>query len=378
MVAQLESRGQASKLRDSSSASRPASPALCTITRKAGHGGIARVSALLWKALQEEQDRCRLLELIRGGRDAATRLDKLLLARELLSLQLRRRLSWILFDHLWVSAVQQLVPARFRRPYGVFLYSMEAWQPLSRVREAALLGASVRIAISHYTAERIAAAHPGAGRIHVCHLALSPDATVEPPVPEVEQGLVARVGAHAVLVVGRMARSEAYKGHEQLIAAWPEVVGHVPDAQLVIVGGGDDVDRLRGLARGSGTDASILFTGRVSDATVDALYRRAAVFAMPSRGEGFGIVYLEAMRHALPCIGSFHDAAREIVVDGETGLLVDQAAIPELSAALRRLLQDGELRRRLGRAGQRRLQQHFSYEQFKRSLETALAPLRVS
>jgi phosphatidylinositol alpha-1,6-mannosyltransferase len=89
------------------------------------------------------------------------------------------------------------------------------------------------------------------------------------------------------------------------------------------------------------------------------------VFALPSRGEGFGLVYLEAMAHGLPCVGSIHDAAAEIVVDGETGLLVDSSDPRALRSGLARLLADADLRHRFGAAGRRRLRAEFSYSGFR-------------
>ena len=132
----------------------------------------------------------------------------------------------------------------------------------------------------------------------------------------------------------------------------------------MIVGRGDDVPRLQARVADLALEDSVLFTGRVSEGTLKALYRRAAAFAMPSRAEGFGLVYLEAMLRRLPCIGSIHDAAGEIIVDGETGYLVDQDDVNDLAAKIVRLLGDPGLRARLGCNGWERLQRQFSFAQF--------------
>jgi glycosyltransferase involved in cell wall biosynthesis len=162
-----------------------------------------------------------------------------------------------------------------------------------------------------------------------------------------------------------MMKGERYKGHDQLIQAWAMVKRQLGDAQLVIVGSGDDAPRLQALAWELGMAESVLFTGPVSDGTLKALYQRAAVFAMPSRAEGFGLVYLEAMLHHLPCIGSTHDAAGEIIVDGETGFLVDQSDIARLAEKMICLLSEPSLRARLGCNGLERLRRQFSFERFQ-------------
>jgi phosphatidyl-myo-inositol dimannoside synthase len=161
-----------------------------------------------------------------------------------------------------------------------------------------------------------------------------------------------------------MSAVERYKGHDELIACWPGVLERVGGAQLVIAGRGDDVERLRKRAADAGVADRTLFTGFVSDATLRVLMRRAAVFAMPSRGEGFGLVYLQAMEAGLPCIGSTLDAAGDIILDGETGYLVDPADRGALTAALVRLLESPALRASLGSAGRRRYLGAFTYDRF--------------
>jgi phosphatidylinositol alpha-1,6-mannosyltransferase len=162
-----------------------------------------------------------------------------------------------------------------------------------------------------------------------------------------------------------MSAGERYKGHDELLNAWPLVLRSLPDARLVFAGGGDDEPRLRARSEQLGIAASVHFTGFISHDELLGWYARSALFAMPSRNEGFGIVYLEAMAHALPCLASTHDAAREVVEDGVTGALVDPDNLEALAGTTSRLLSDPHLRIRLGRCGRRRVRERFSYEVFR-------------
>src|SRR5262249_46990110 len=153
-----------------------------------------------------------------------------------------------------------------RRPYGVFLHSFEAWRPLSSGRHQALINAKLRIANSHHTAARVAAAHPEVGKIDVCHLALGPEMSVDNGAV-VDRPLLQQIRPASALIVGRMMKGERYKGHDQLIQAWPMVKRQLGDAQLVIVGDGDDAPRLRALAWRHGVEENVLFTGPVNDGT---------------------------------------------------------------------------------------------------------------
>jgi len=94
---------------------------------------------------------------------------------------------------------------------------------------------------------------------------------------------------------------------------------------------------------------------------------------MPSRGEGFGLVYLQAMRAGLPCLGSRDDAAADVIVDGDTGLLVPHQDPEAIAGAVARLLTDESMRRRMGEAGHRRFETVFSYPRFRARLASVLA-----
>jgi len=102
--------------------------------------------------------------------------------------------------------------------------------------------------------------------------------------------------------------------------------------------------------------------GFVPHDELQRLYARAAVVACPSRREGFGVACLEAMAHARPVVATSVGGLRDLVVDGETGLVVPPGDPPALRAALERLLGDRELRRRLGDAGRERARRHFSWD----------------
>ncbi|MBA3365237.1 MAG: glycosyltransferase family 4 protein [Actinobacteria bacterium] len=102
--------------------------------------------------------------------------------------------------------------------------------------------------------------------------------------------------------------------------------------------------------------------GFVPHEELDRLYARAAVVACPSRREGFGVVCAEAMAHGRPVVATSVGGFLDLVVDGETGVLVPPGDVRALRAALLRLLSDRDLRRRLGTAARERARQHFSWD----------------
>ncbi|MFI5177514.1 MAG: glycosyltransferase family 4 protein [Vicinamibacterales bacterium] len=341
-------------------------PTLAAITLDQTGGGVAAVSRLIWSVMGEAWgDSRRLIELTHtaGGREPGRPglASRARFGARLGALELSRPDSWIFFSHLSLARAQALVPAALCRPYAVFLHGIEAWRPLSDAERGILRRASLRVANSQYTANRVALANPGIGEIATCPLALAPDELPERvPPPAADQP--------TVLLVGRMAAGERYKGHDALLDAWPRIAAAVPAARLVFAGDGDDRARLREKAAALGLGDRVAFPGFVSPDGLADLYSRAAIFAMPSRGEGFGLVYLEAMAYGLPCVGSIHDAAREVIEDEVTGCLVDQADIAVIADRIIHLLTDQAARARMGAAGRRRVEARFTYARFSHRL----------
>jgi len=153
-------------------------PLLCAVTHEAGQGGIARVSSLLWRVVQDlYPNSCELVIAASSGVDRFGWVNKMRFAGTVARRQIFRECDFLFFDHLGLARTQGVLPRFRRRPYGVFLHSIEAWTPLNHNRLRALVDAKVRVANSHHTAARVAAAHPEVGEIDVCHLALGS----EPP-----------------------------------------------------------------------------------------------------------------------------------------------------------------------------------------------------
>ena len=349
------------------------SPALAAVSLTAEGDGVAYAARLLQRALVMMEADTRAVELSPRSRSGPSRHEQLrFLAR--LTAEQARGATWVLFTHLGLARAQRWVPSPWQRPYAVFLHGIEVWDPgLEPGRKAALAGARLRIANSSYTAARISRAHPTVGPIAACPLVLHPDdeAAASPPGKHAILGSLSR---SSVVIIGRMSAAERYKGHDELIECWPLVLDAVPEAQLVVVGTGDDRERLMRKASAAQLREHVVFTGFVDDAVRDALLARAAIFAMPSRGEGFGIVYLQAMRAGTPCIGSVADAAGDLIVDGETGRLVDPDDRQALAAAIVALLKDEPRRRRMGEAGRRRYQREFTFDRFRDRLSEVLLP----
>jgi phosphatidylinositol alpha-1,6-mannosyltransferase len=255
-----------------------------------------------------------------------------------------------------IAAGARLVPV---------LLGIEAWKPLNRLERAAFQRAWRAAAISRHTIERFHAANPDLrnAAIRVCHPGVRERAG--------ELNRTAPSTAPIALIAGRMSSAERYKGHDELIEAWPQVRSRVPGATLVVAGAGDDLPRLVEKAREYGVADDIRFEGRVSSTRLASLYREATVFAMPSSNEGFGIVYVEAMRGGAPCV-ALRGAAEEIIEDGVTGLILPSRDRDTLAAALIDLLSDRSRCFRMGQAAAADVARRFSAAAFAERIYSLL------
>ena len=272
------------------------------------------------------------------------------------------RTTLVLVTHVHLLPV--VLPLQWRGArVAPILMGIEAWAPLRPLEACALRRAWRVLAISRHTIDRFKAANPSLADlpVDVCHPA-APAATQERP---------DHVDGRYALIVGRMSREERYKGHDLLIDVWPLVRERVPDAALVIVGSGDDRERLQQRVADARLDRAIRFTGAIDDATLAAYYRDAALFVMPSRDEGFGLVFLEAMRAGTPCIAAT-GAAEEIVRNDVDGMVVEYGDAGALVRALVRLFTDRTTRDAMGRSGRARVGERFTVPHFAERLHRVL------
>lgn len=303
------------------------------------------------------------------GRTIAARNSKARLVSSLVRLVATRRPDLVLFDHVGPARSVRLLPRWARPAYAVMVHGLEIRPPVRPSTRRLLREASLVIANSGLTARQaIEVAGPEiASKVDVVN-------------PSISRGHVEIWQEHdgrpkvagQVVTVGRLQAGQPGKGHETLIEAWTSIAAVVPGAKLVVVGEGGKRPELERLAADLGLADHVTFTGHVSDRRLGGLYAESVAFAMPGRQDGFGIAFLEAMWHGLPCIGSDADAAREVIVDGTTGILVPFGDVEATADAITGLLTDESLGMTMGREGRHRCLELFSPAAFKERLADSL------
>ncbi|HWJ61580.1 MAG TPA: glycosyltransferase family 4 protein [Acidimicrobiales bacterium] len=269
------------------------------------------------------------------------------------------------------------------RPYGVILHGAEITVPgrvpgprhaLARV----LRGAELVIAAGGYPADEGERAARRGLPVVVVPPGVDTDRFV--PLEDAERAAVRKqfgIAPESTLVVS-VSRLVPRKGMDVLIRAAARLAPIHPELEVVIGGSGRDRARLERLV--AELAAPVRLVGRVDDADLPGLYGAADVFAMDCRNrwmgleqEGFGIVFLEAAACGVPQIAGESGGAAEAVLDGVTGLVVDDPrSVSQLADALRALIIDPERRAAMAAAGRRRAEEEFAYDVLAERLRAAI------
>ncbi len=229
----------------------------------------------------------------------------------------------IFCNHLYMAPLAALAARQLGAKLVVQMHGIEIWPEPTPGRRKALEAADLLLCVSRDTRART-----------LTHCDLTPERvvvlnnTVDPRfTPCDREAARAKFGLQdefALLIVGRLDARERYKGHDRVIAALPSLTH--PEGRPVIflvAGDGDDRGRLKAAAAAVGVADHVRFLGRISDTDLADLYRAADLFVLPSTGEGFGIVFLEAMACGTPSLGLAFGGAPDALADGGLGMLVD-------------------------------------------------------
>lgn len=267
----------------------------------------------------------------------------------------------VLYEHVDLATLHALIPWLAAVPHAVFLHGVEAWRPLDGRRRRALLGAQVLLANSAATVAEARRHNPWLPAVTVTHLGVTP---VAPGRPAGERSPLA-------LMVGRMCRTERYKGHEQVLAAWPLIRAAVPDAELLVVGEGDDRPRLEAAAAGA---PGVRFLGWVTDERRGELYRTCRLLLQPSLREGFGLAAVEAATAGAVVLGLRGTVLEELFPAPGSVALAGAQQAAEIARAAIPVLLDGAEASRAGAGAQARARDCYLEHHFIERVRSALVP----
>ncbi|HET6638415.1 MAG TPA: glycosyltransferase [Gemmatimonadota bacterium] len=356
----------------------------------ATHGGIQRYSGFLLAALRQAWPEPEYEVFLKNDRANGARLPGVRVhasgavprrirtpafaaAVALRALVDRPRL--IVVGHLNFAAVFDWLP-RTGSPFWIVAHGIEAWGVERPALKRALARADCVLSVSRYTERRLIEEQA----LDPSRIALLPG-TFDPalfrprePSPALMAQLGVEPGQPVLLTVARLAGQDRHKGYDLVLEALPAIRARIPGLRYVLVGEGDDRARIEGRVRDLELASCVTLTGPVPDAELPDYYALCSAFAMPSKREGFGIVYLEAMACGKPAIAGDRDGARDALLDGEIGVLVDPDDVGAFAAAAVEVLSGRHPNRAIYDPARlrRRVIESFGPERFRARLEQIL------
>lgn len=262
-------------------------------------------------------------------------------ATQLVTQGLLQKPDLIITTHVNFSPVANWLKQIAGIPYWIIAHGVDVWNIERPALKQALKNSNQILAVSNYTRDRL-----------LTEQTLSSDQVVLLPntfdisrfkIKAKPTHLLEKYNLQAnqpiILTVNRLCASETYKGYDKVLEALPIIQTQIPNAHYIIVGKGDDRARLENYIQELDLEDSVTLAGFIPDEELCDYYNLCDVFAMPSKLEGFGIVYLEALASGKPCLGGNQDGAIDALCNGEFGALVNPDHVEEIAQALIEILQ---------------------------------------
>lgn len=252
-----------------------------------------------------------------------------------------RKADVIYCAHLNLTPLAWLLRLLTGRPVLCALYGIDAWTTPRRSHVAwAAKRMTFYYSISDYTRRRFMRwSGLPEDRIDLLPNAIHLDAYSPGAISEELAQRLKIVGEPVAMTFGRLVSRERAKGFDEMLDILPKLIDVHPRLVYIIAGDGEDRERLTERVRLEGLTDHVVFTGFVDEADKADLYRLADLYVMPSRGEGFGFVFLEALACGVPVVASSVDGSRDAVRDGLLGEMVDPDRPDQLLAAVIRGLE---------------------------------------
>lgn len=315
-----------------------------------GHGGIAYYNRCLAEVLAEMPAVRKITLLPRlvkhAGDNVPAKVNFVASAAgskrhylQALAAQVTQPCQLVICGHINLLPMAAAVSLVKRVPLVLQVHGIDVWQAPKALHRLCVRQVSAVWSVSNYTRERMNTwAKLPASRYTIIPNTIHPERYGMAPK---RADLLQRYGLQGkkvILTLARLDSRERYKGIDEVLEALPSLLVQEPSLCYLIAGDGDDQARLATKAKQLGVADQVVFAGYVPEADKADLLRLADVFAMPGRGEGFGIVYLEALACGVPVVGSQLDGSREALRGGELGELADPADLVSVQACILRAL----------------------------------------
>ncbi len=365
---------------------------LLTLRVFSATGGIEKVCKVVCKALEELKDelfggKLKVLSMYDAANDAEEKYlpaqffsgygqQKLPFIKDAVKLGTRSRV--VILSHINLLSIGFLIKLFSPRTKLVlFAHGIEVWGPLSVVRKRMLARCDLVLSVSQFTKDRMMEAYGlQAEKIKVFNNCLDPFLPA-PITTGRDAALKARYGIKeddlVLMTLTRLSSKELYKGYDHVLRAVSELKQTYPNIKYMVVGKYDEEEkrRLDAIVTGYSLQSYVIFTGYIQDEEMARHYSLADLYVMPSKKEGFGIVFIEAMYYGLPVIAGNKDGSADALNGGKLGILVDPDQQQEIVGAIRKIIENRSPYKPDGRM----LEDLFGFGVYKNNISKILVQL---
>lgn len=297
-------------------------------------GGIEKYNINLLEALNKFDQNIKKIELNR-----LNLLAKMIFVFKIIFQSVIFRPDIIFCAHINFSIPCFFIKKILGIDYIVFTHGIDVWHIKSRFKRKALRGAKKIISVSNFTQKKLIEQLPEI-KDKAFLLFNSVDGSIFYPKNKSEN-LIEKFNLKEkkiIFTLARLSGAEGYKGYDKAIDALSRIIKEVPDVVYIVGGSGDDIARIKNLIKDKKLENYVILTGFISNNELIDYYNLCDVFVMPSKGEGFGIVFLEALACGKPVVAGNQDGSVDAVLGGKIGVLVNPDNTDEIAQAIIKIL----------------------------------------
>lgn len=301
-------------------------------------------------------------------------------ATQIISSGLWQRPNLVISTHLNFTVAAYWLKRLAGIPYWTVVHGVEAWNIQPSV-QTALSQAERILAVSSYTRDRLLQEQ----NLDPAKISLLPNTfnakqfKIAPKPAYLLERYNLRSEQPVILTVARLSEFEQYKGYDKIIEAMPQICQAIPNVHYLIVGKGNDRFRIEQMIAQFNLQDCVTLAGFVPDPMLGDHYNLCDVFAMPSKLEGFGIVYLEALASGKPTIGGNRDGAIDALCHGKLGALVNPDNVGDIAQTIIQILQRTYFNPLIYQpeALRQKVIEIYGFERFKQTLAQIFADSKI-
>jgi phosphatidyl-myo-inositol dimannoside synthase len=278
----------------------------------------------------------------------------------------------ILCNHINFTPLALFYKKIFNTPYGFIAYGIDVWHLKDY---SGLTNSNFIVSLSQYTKNKILENNKN---LKTNIFVINPAIDIEKFKPQdIKTEVLSKYklpsNKKIILTICRLTKSEKYKGYDKVIQALPKILEKFPNIIYTLIGDGDDVEDVKKIIEELNLKGKVYLLGAIKNDFIPEILNVADLFVMPSKGEGFGIVFIEALACSVPVIAGNKDASKEALLNGELGILVDPDNVDEIAEAIIKVLK-GEAPKHLYDKNylRQKVIENFSFEVFKNRVKIFL------